>query len=272
MKKIKLKHYDMTFMYYPAILLSVISVICYIIRLFNTTAADIVFFLSTVLCLSYFIINRVSRKFFKAVLLLTALFYTAAYFFIGNSAFSLAAERLSQSVTSFSFFDCVFNTAGIFDFESLVLFSSYGGARLINGSIVSGVSNIVRANENSQLVYYLSSRIILIFSLLGILLTERKNFKANLLLSAIMLISGNPAPALLLLLFTKPPVYFLALLINFIGSAVVSWFEIKGVFVVAPSVFEIIYHSNNLIMILAVSLLFCAASYIAVRIVTERKK
>lgn len=262
----------MTFIYRPVIILSAIAVICYIIRLFDYTASDKIFFISTVLCLSFYIIKSVSKKFFKAVLLLIAVFYTAAYLIMGDSAFSLAAEKFSSSAVSFNFFDCIFNTAGIFDFESLVFFSSYGGARLINGSLVCGITNIVKANEASALVTYLNGRILLVFIIIGILLIERKHFKLNLLICALMLISGNPAPALLLLLFTKPQLYFLALLIDFIGCIAVSIIDMQGAFVVSPSVFEIIYHSANLIMAFAVSFLFCAAAYIAASIVTERKK
>lgn len=272
MKRLRIKKYDMTFMYIPVLFLSVISVIAYIVRLFSYGAANVIFFVSTVFIICFFLVTRVHNKIFKIVLILLALFFCAAYFLLGNSFFSLAAQKLAGSSYSFGFFDFLFNTAGSFDFQSLVYETSYGGARLVNNSLVCGVVNIVKADPYSGLINYLSGKTIFIFALCGILLSEKKNFKANLLIIALMLISGNPAPALLLLLFTSPSIYFLALFINYFSFVVSDVFEIKSAFVVSPSIFEVLYHSQNLINVFAVGILFCAVSYFASRLVKERKK
>lgn len=272
MKHFMIKKYDMTFMYIPVLILSILSVILYIVRLFHAAAANVLFFTCTTALLCFFIVSRVNAKAWKVVLILLAIFFSAVYFILGDSLFSFAAEKFASACASFGFFDFLFNTAGIFDFETLVYQTSYGGARLIGNELVCGVVNIVKADPQTDLIRYLSGRCIFLFALLGILLSEKKNFKANLLIGALMLISGNPAPALILLLFTSPPLYFLALLINFCAFIVSVLFEIKGAFVVSPSVFEIVYHSQNLVNFLAVGAVFCAVSYFAARIVKERKK
>lgn len=272
MKRIKIKKYDMTFIYFPVFILSAVSVAAYIIRLFNSDLANKLFFSATVILLCFFLSYHTRFKILKIVLILLAVFYGAAYFIIGNSAFAFAANRFANSASSFGFFDLIFNTAGIYDFQSLVLETSYGGARLINSQIICGVSNIVKADAQSDLIYYLSGRVIFIFALCGILLSDKKYFKANLFIIALMLISGNPSPALILLLFTSPSIYFVALLFNFVSYIAAGMFEIKGAYVVSPSIFETMYHSQNIIFVLAVGFLICAVSYFVTRLVKERKK
>ena len=272
MKRIRLAKPDTTFIYIPVLMLSALSVVVYIVRLFNAETANLIFFAFTAGILCFFIVSRVNSKVFKGVLILLALFFIAAYFILGDSVFSLAAERLSSSSVSFGFFDFLFNTAGIFDFQTLVFETSYGGARLIGNQLVCGVVNIVQANPNTELIYCLSGKIIFIFALCGILLSDKKRFRTKLLICALMLISGNPAPALILLIFLYPSFYFLALLMNFCSFIVTAIFGIRGAFVASPSIFEMIYHSQNVVNVLAVGLLFCAISYFAARLVKERKR
>lgn len=272
MKRIKLKKYDMTFIYIPVLILSILSVVTYIIRLFNAEAADTIFFMSTVILLCFFIVPRVRSKAFKAVLIILAISFCAVYFTLGSSFFITAAKKLSSTAASFGFFDFLFNTCSVYRFEQLVYETSCGGARIIDNQLVCGVVNIVKANEQSDLISYLSGKVVFIFALCGILLSEKKNFKANLLICALMLISGNPTPALILLFFTCPSVYFFALLINFFSYIISVQFDIKGAFRVSPSIFEIFYHSQNIVNVLAVCVMFCAVSYFVSRLVRERKK
>lgn len=272
MKRLRLKKYDMTFMYIPVLILSVLSVIMYIVRLFFPKTANAVFFVLTAAVLCFFIAARIRLKILKAVLILLAISFCAVYFILGNSFFELAAQKFGNTSPSFGFFDFLFNTAGLYDFQTLVFETSYGGARLVDNMLVCGVVNIVKANPQSDLVYFLSGKTVFMFALCGILLSEKKNFKANLLICALTLISGNLTPVLILLLFTSPAVYFLALLINYFSYIVSEVFEVKGAFTVSPSIFEIIFHSQNVINVFAVGFLFCAASFFVSRLVRERKK
>lgn len=272
MKKIKLKKYDMSFVYIPVLMLSVLSVATYIIRLFNTEISDTIFFIGTVALLCFFIVYKVRSKAFKAVLIILAVSFCAVYFTVGTSFFISAAKKLSTTAASFGFFDFLFNTCSVYTFQQLVYETSCGGARIIDNQLVCGVINIIKADPQSSVISYLSGKVIFIFALCGILLSEKKHFKANLLICALMLISGNPSPALILLFFTCPSVYFLALLINFFSFIISAQFDIKAAFRVNPSVFELVYHSQNIIIVLALSAVFCAVSYLVSRLVRERKR
>lgn len=272
MKRLKLKKYDMTFIYIPVIILSALSVVTYIIRLFNVSVADNIFFVGTVLLLCFFIVCNVRSKAFKAVLVILAVSFCTVYFTVGTSFIISAAKKLPSSAASFGFFDFLFNTCSVYKFQQLVYETSCGGARIIDSQLVCGAVNIVKADPQSSAVSYLSGKVIFIFALSGILLSDKKHFKANLLICALMLISGNPSPALILLFFNSPSVYFLALLINFFSFIITAQFDIKGAFRVSPSLFEIFYHSQNIVNVLALSAVFCAVSYLASRLVRERKK
>lgn len=272
MKRIRLKKYDMTFIYIPVLLLSILSVITYIIRLFNSEVSDYIFFTGTVVLLCFFIVSKVNLKALKVIMILLAIVFLAAFYILGNSFLITAAKKLSSSAVSFGFFDFLFNTCSVYKFQQLVYETSCGGARIIDNQIICGVINIVKANPDSELISYLSGKVVFMFALCGILLSEKKNFKANLLVCALMLISGNPSPALILLLFTSPSIYFLAMLINFFSFIISAQFDIKGAFRVNPSLFEVFYHSDNIINLLAFSVLLCAVSYFVSRLVNERKR
>lgn len=259
-------------MYIPVLIISCLSVAAYVIRLFSSAAADAVFFAGTAAVLCFFFAGRANGRAFKIILVLLCAAYIAVYFALGNSLFSLAAEKFSSNAVAFGFFDTLFNTAGIFDFQTLVYTTSYGGARLISGQLVCGVSDIVRLDPDSSLVSYLSGRILSLFAFCGILLSRKGDLRARLIIIAFMLISGNSAPALILLLFTTPAAYFLSLLAVFFSFFAASLLDTGGAFVVSPSVFEIFYHSQNIIYLLAVSAVFCAVGYYLARVVSERRK
>lgn len=272
MRKLRLKKYDMTLMYIPVLIISCLSVAAYVIRLFSRDTADAVFFVGTAAVLCFFLTAGINNRAFKIILVLLCVGYISVYFVLGNSLFALAAQKFSSNAVTFGFFDSLFNTAGIYDFQTLVYTTSYGGARLIGNQLVCGVSEIVKTDPDSSLVPYLSGRILSLFAFSGILLAKKDNLRAHLLIIAFMFISGNTTPVLILLLFTSPVSYFLLLLANFFSFFAANMLDIGGAFVVSPSVFEIFYHSENVIYLLAVSALFCAVAYYLARVVSERKK
>ena len=272
MRNCKFKSADITFAVLPSVIISAASVACYILRLFDAAAADGLFFVifSAAVCLAA--VLRVRKTALKIISALLCAFYIAAYFTVGGGLFELAADKLNFGAYAFGAFDFLFNTAGIFDYDRLILFTSYGGARLVDSQIICGVSNIAAALPDSDTVYYLSGRVLLIFFFFGVMLSDKRFFKLRLLLCALMLISGNPAPVLIFLLLTKPTAYFISLFFSTCCHAAAAVFEIRAAYAVSPSVYEIAIHSQNAVLVFAVGILILSCSYFISRLVSERKK
>lgn len=274
MKKLSLpfKFPDFTYMYKYLLIISLLSVVQYVLKLFGFECADAFFTTAFCVTLSFCFTKNVKIRVFKIILPLLCAAFLMCYYIFRKDIAIIFAERFSSNAVTFGFFDTLLNTCSFLDFRNIVYDTSYGGAVLIDGNIKCGIIDIVNANENSLLAPYLTGRILSVFAFAGVLSALSKNRKYNLIVIIIMLFTGNQTPALILLLFISPAFYFIALLFNFFSFFIAQVLSIKGGFDVSASIFEVVFSSGNAVYILCLGAMFCAVSYYFSRVVSERRK
>lgn len=271
MKRFKLKKYDFEYLTNPIIIISFVSVLIYIVKLFGVMQADKLCFGTMLAVISVFVIKKTGKRNVKIILVIISVILFAAYYIFADKAAVFIAERLKENLLALGVLNGILNTFGIFDLDNLIYYTSYGGIRLVNDNIACGIINIVKLNSDSELSVYLSGKIISMFSLLGIVFSVKESRGKLLLIALISFLCGNPMPILLALMLLNMPLYFMYLLFNFLSFSAARLFSVKAVFYVNPSLFEIIIHSDNLIYMFAVSLLFSAVSYYASKMLQEKR-
>ena len=274
MKKLSLpfKIPDFTYMYKYLLIISLLSIVQYILKLFDFEYADAFFTTAFCVTLSFCFTKKVKIRVFKFILPLICASFLMCYYIFRKDIAIIFAEKFSSNAVTFGFFDTLLNTCSFFDFRNIVYDTSYGGAMLIDGNIKCGIIDIVNANKNSLLAPYLTGRILSVFAFAGVLSALSKNRKYNLIIIIIMLFTGNQTPGLMLLLFISPAFYFIALLFNFFSFFIAQVLSLKGGFDVSASIFEVVFSSGNAVYILCLGAMFCAVSYYFSRVVSERRK
>lgn len=271
MKKLKPKSVKYENIKKPILIFSASTLVFYALMLFKVPGVGRILFCAAAVTMCFSLIKSAKNKYVKIII---AVFFIAAvfvYLCLADGISAYIAGKCSSNPLIFGAVSAVLNTFGIYDVNNLVYFTSYGGARLINDSIVCGAVNIANAVNGGSSALYLTGRIVALFSAAGILITAKGGKKAKLLIIAIMLFSGIETPCLLFLLLCDLPLYFLFLIISFAGYFISSVLSVKAQFLVSPSLYEILLYSDNKIYIICFSVLFCAVSYYLSRLVKEKR-
>ncbi len=272
-KLLNLKKLDFWYMKKPLIYLSVISAVTYILKLSGFPVADDIFLGAFIIIVFVSVLKHIKNKYYKitaAVLLFIAIIL---YLNIYNDFVEFLAEKCKENGILFGFVNPLFNTAGLTDLENLIYHTSYGGAKFINGKIVSGAADIFIENAGAAETYaYLSGRYIAILASFGIALSERENRGAFLFSALFSFLTGNLTPYLLMLFLLSTPDYFIFLLFHFFAFFAANFAQIRSGFGVNASVFELFAYSNNYVYTLVVGIFLSAVSYYIARLVKEKRK
>ena len=271
MKKLKIKNDRFDFMVKPLMLLSLFSIIIYVLKLFGIEDADTLYSAAVFITVVFvFMKNTKSIKQARLFITLTILFIII-YICFYDSIVKVLIEFAKNSAIKFSMINTIFNTVGLYDFQNLADTASYGGSFLINSQIVNGAVNIFKMNSASKVIsQFLTYRFLFLFSLVGILLSiGRRNINICFIVLAACL-TGNYTAILLLLLFVFPVYYLIALISSFACCFISSVIGIKFGFLCSPSVFELFIHNENKIYAVVVCVLVLCVSYYSASLVKEK--
>lgn len=273
-KKIKLKFkYDFSYLLKPLMLLSFLSVITYGAKLLGAAQADKVFFVLILLVITPIVLNHIHNSNYKLSFMLVLFILIILYLYVYDDLLVFLVKKCRNNGIIFGVVNSIFNTFGLTDFENLVYYTSYGGAKLIHGEIVTGAVDIFKAKLNSsEASMYLAGRYFSLFSALGIAFSVKKHKKAILFISVFTFLSGNFTVFLMTLLLVFTPYYFIFLLFVFISYFISNVVMIKGGFAVNSSIFELFVYCDNYVYILAVGIFLCAVSYYISRLAKEKLK
>lgn len=255
----------------PVLLYSAFSVIVYLLMLLNVNNAFKLIFIGFVICLFFCLFKRLKKKTYKIILIILCITLLIFYFCFSEKIFFSISEGCSKNNIAFGGVSSLFNSIGIYDLNNLIYETSLGGARLYGGKIICGAVNIAGNIKYGNSALYLTGRIIAIFSLSGILLSLKMNKGYKFLFILFLLSCGIEAPCLLFLIMCEPSLYFLFVIMSFSGFLISSILSVKAVFRFSPSVFEVMFLSDNRIYLICLCILFCSASYYLSRLVKERK-
>ena len=255
----------------PILLYSAFSVIVYLLMLLKVNNAYKLIFIGFVICLFFCLFKRIKKKIYKIILLIFCIALLIFYFCFSEKLIFFFAEKCAKNNIAFGGVSSLLNSVGIYDLNNLIYNSSLGGARFYGGKIICGAVNIANSIKSSNSALYLTGRILALFSLSGVLLSSKIDRKQKFLLILFLLSSGIEAPCLLFLLLCEPALYFLFLILSFAGYLLSSILSVKAVFRFSPSVFEVIFLSDNKIYLICLCVLFCAVSYYLSRLVKERR-
>lgn len=265
--------YDFTFLLKPLMLLSVLSAVTYALKLMGVAASDKIFFTAAVITLVPFILNEIRSKYNKISLMILLFAFILLYLYIYDDFVFFLAGKCKNNGISFGMLNSLFNTFGLTDFQNLIYHTSYGGAKLINGEIVTGAVDIFSASETCREgSMFLCGKYFILFSSAGISLSIRKKRKEILFITVFALLSGNLTPYLIALLFVYTPYYFIFILFSFISFFISNTAMIRGGFFADGSLFELAVHHDNIIHILAIGGFLCAVSYYFSRLAKEKIK
>lgn len=274
LKKLKVNlKYDFSFLLRPLMLLSFLSAVAYGLKMIGMPNTDKIYFTAIILVLIPVVINRIRNKYNKITFAILLVIFIVLYLNTYDDLITFLAVKCKNNGVSFGVINSLFNTFGLTDFENLIYHTSYGGAKLINGRIVTGAVDIFTAKENCREgTMYLCGKYLELFTALGIAFSIRKNRKEVLFITLFTFLSGNLTPFLLMLLFVFTPYYFIFLLFAFISYFIANTAILKGGFYVNGSFFELIVYRDNIVQILAVGAFLCAVSYYFARLAKERLK
>ncbi len=274
LKKIKFNlKYDCSFLMKPFMLLSFLSAVAYGLKLLDVPYADKIFFAAAVLVLLPVFLGRIRNKYNKISFMILMLICIVLYLNVYDNLLIYLAGKCKNNGVSFGVINALFNTFGLTDFENLMYHTSYGGAKLINGRIVTGAVDLFTAKESSREgMMFLCGKYLSLFSALGIAFSIKKHRKDVFFITLFAFLSGNLTVYLLMLLLVFTPYYFIFLLFTFISYFIANTAMINGGFFVSGSFFELIVYRSNIVQILAVGVFLCAVSYYFSRLAKERLK
>lgn len=270
--KLNLK-YDFSFLLKPLMLLSFLSAAAYGFKMIGIPNTEKIYFTATILVLIPVILNRIKNQYNKISFVILLFIFIVLYLNTYDDLVTFLAEKCKNNGVSFGVINALFNTFGLTDFENLIYHTSYGGAKLINGRIVTGAVDIFTAKQNCREgTMYLCGKYLELLSALGISFAIKKHRKEVLFITVFAFLSGNLTPFLLMLLFVFTPYYFIFLLFAFISYFIANTAILQGGFYVNGSFFELIVYRDNIVQILAVGAFLCAVSYYFARLAKERLK
>ena len=265
--------YDLSYLLKPFMILSFLSAVVYALKLLGVENTDKVFFVCMVILIIPIVLNHIKNLNNKLSLMLILFIFVILYLYVYDDFLIFLAKKCKNNGIVFGALNSVFNTFGLTDFENLIFYTSYGGAKLINGEIATGAVDIFMLKSSSiEASVYLVGRFLSLFSALGIALSIHKHRKAVLFITLFSFLSGNFTVYLLALLLIFPQNYFVFLLFNFISYFIANVAMIKGGFAVNSSIFEMFVYCDNYVYVLAVGLFLCAVSYYVSRLAKERLK
>lgn len=274
LKKFEIKKkYNFEYLYKPLMILSVFSVIMYVFKLNGFEYADDLFMFAelSVLLISYF---RNCRNINHIQICLSVIF-TGIVFYIClyDDVVFLIAEKCRKNGIAFGVTNAVLNTFSLNDLENLIYHTSFGGSKFINGEIITGAVDIFRAKSaTSESAMFLCGKYLIMFSIIGIVLSINKHKNEAYLIALAAVLTGNISVFLIMLLFNFTPLYFVALLFVFFCYLISNLALIKSGFYCSGSLIELFIQKENLIYIFAIGIFICAVSYYASRLVKEKLK
>lgn len=265
--------YGLEFMLKTFVVLSVITSLFYIFKLCGFTNADNIMMFCLISAIVLCFIKNKECVGLKTItyFIFSILIFFVFYICLHEKIIHFLAEKCESSGVKFSFFNTIYNTFGITDFESLIYHTSYGGTKFINGKIITGAIDIFREKKGLEVSSeFLCGKYLSLFASFGITLSLKDNKAELLIINVFALITGNLNIYLLTLLIFYTPYYFLFLLFNFISYFTSNILEINSGFYCNGSIFELILQKDNLIYIFALGFLICAISYYLSSIVNEK--
>ncbi len=273
-KKLKFTlKYDFSFLLKPLMLLSFLSAVTYGLKLLGVLYTDKIFFSAAVIIMIPFLLNRIHTFYNKITVMILLFIFVLLYLYVYDDLMIFLAGKCKNNGVSFGVLNALFSTFGLADFENLIYHTSYGGAKLINGSIVTGAVDIFTVKENCREgAMFLCGKFLLLFSASGISLSIKKRRKEVFFITFFTLLSGNLTVYLLMLLLVFTPYYFIFLLFSFISYFIANTAMIKGGFFANGSLFELALYRDNIVQILAVGVFLCAVAYYFSRLAKERLK
>lgn len=271
--KIKIKRYSLTFLIKPLVILSLLSPLFYVLKIYNVQNADYIYLYIIFSALLVSVGKNCKNSHKKINLLFIIIILMTLYIAVYDELIIFLAEKCENSGIKFGLLNSVFNTFGLSDFSNLIYYTSYGGANYLNGNIVTGAADIFKVQHNSDAVHtFLCGELLTAFVLPGISLSFKQNKKEAFIITAFAIFTGDFTVYLLMLLFAYTPYYFIYLLFSFICFLIANTAEMNYGFAVNPSFFELLFYNKNYVYIFAVGFFLCAVAYYFSRLVTERKK
>lgn len=265
------RKYNLSFLLQPLVILSILSVIFYVLKLNGFYNADnIMLFCSLAIIVLSFERNNKKLKYvliFLSFIIVLFLLYICIY----DEFILFLADKCKNSGIKFGFLNVFFNTLGLNDFENLIYHTSYGGSKFISGNIVTGAIDIFKTKKGmGESSIFLCGKYLSLFSAVGIVLSLKENKKEILIITTFAVLTGNLNIYLLVLLLFYTPYYFLFLLFNFVSFFISNFLNINSGFYCNGSIFEMIIQKDNLVYIFALGILICAISYYCSRLVYEK--
>lgn len=272
-KKINIKRYNLSFLIKPLAMLSALSPLFYVLKIYNVQNTGYIYLYTIFSVLLESVWTNCKNPHKKINLFFIIIILMTLYIAVYDDFVIFLAEKCENSGVKFGVLNSIFNTFGLTDFENLIYYTSYGGAKYINGNIVTGAIDIFIEKHNSDAVHtFLGGELLTIFILPGIVLSFKKNKKEALIITAFAMLTGDFTVYLFMLLFVYTPYYFIFLLFNFICFLIANTAEMNYGFAVHSSFFELLFYNKNLVYIFAVGIFMCAVAYYFSRLVTEKKK
>ena len=203
--KIEFKH-DYTFLLRPLMLLSIISAVAYALKFLGFSFADYLMLASVIVIISVALINH-SKDIYKRIsVILIMLILSVLYIGVYDDITISLAQKCENNGIFFGVVNSIFNTFGLTDFQELIYHTSYGGAKLINGSLGTGAVDIyVMNNFCREASTYLCGKYLSLFAGLGISFGIGKYKKEVLFITLFAFLTGNVTPYLLMLLLVFTP-------------------------------------------------------------------
>ena len=274
LNKIKLNFKrDNSFLLKPLMLLSVISAVSYGLKMLGVSAADKLLLVSIIVVITATLIRHIKNIYKRISVALILLIFFILYLNVYDDLIIFLATKCENSGVNFGVINSLFTTFGLTDFQDLIYYTSYGGAKYINGNIATGAVDIFLLNRSCrEASMYLCGKYLSLFASLGIAFSLNKHRKAVFFITLFAFLTGNLTVYLLMLLFVFTPYYFLFLLFNFVCYFIANVAEIKSGFSVDGSILELIVYRENITYILILGIFICAVSYYFSRLVKERRK
>lgn len=271
MKKMKWKNDSLEFMIKPILLLSVISIVFYILKLIGAENTDNLYSASVIIIVFSALFCNMKNKKKTFILFLLLAFLITIYICFYDKIVKMLIQFSSGSAVKFSMINTIFSTFAFFDFQNYVDYTSYGGSVIIDNEIVNGAVNIFMHNQSSKFVSrFLTSRFLMNFSVSAIAFAVgRKDIKICII-TLISLLTGCLTPLLLLFFCVFPVCYLMSLLVSFASGLISSVIGIKFGFICSPSIFELFIHNSNRIYVLVVCVLVFCVSYYSACLVKEK--
>lgn len=274
LKKIRIRNkYDFGFLMKPLAAISLISAFAYGLKLLDVREAKILIPASLWAVITVCMLIRAKNPYKRLTVILLALVGAVLYIGIYDEFVVFAAEKSSGGGVKFGMLNTIFSSFGLYDYEELMLRSSYGGAKIINGIFATGAADIFLLNPaGEEASLFLSGKYLSLFAAAGIALSLGKHKKEVLFITLFAFLTGDLTVFLAMLLLVFTPFYFVFLLAAFVCFFVASVGGLKYGFSVNASVFELYKYNDNILYFLILGVFICALTYYFSRLVKEKKK